>query len=227
MATAKRQAATATRHVALLRGVNVNGITIKSADLKALFVELGFGAVRTVLASGNVLFDTDESDAAALRTRIEQALRKRFGYDAWIVLLTQKTVAAIAAAYPFERIDEERHPYIVFGSDKAMLDEIMEKAGTVDAKPIPSGSNAARACCTGNALAARAWTRRWPSCSARPATSRAPRRATCARWKSSSPTDQQPSSSASWLMSRACRLLSGFGETSFGRARPNSWGRSM
>ena len=131
MATAKKQPAT-TRHVALLRGVNVNGITIKSAELKALFVELDFAAVRTVLASGNVLFDTDES-GAALRSRIEQALRKRFGYDAWIVLLTQKTVAEIAAAYPFERIDDERHPYIVFGSDKAMLDEIMEKAGTVDA----------------------------------------------------------------------------------------------
>ena len=131
MATAKKQPAT-TRHVALLRGVNVNGITIKSAELKALFVELGFAAVRTVLASGNVLFDTDES-GAALRSRIEQALRKRFGYDAWIVLLTQKTLAEIAAAYPFERIDDERHPYIVFGSDKAMLDEIMEEAGTVDA----------------------------------------------------------------------------------------------
>lgn len=88
--------------------------------------------MRTVLASGNVLFDSDES-GAALRTRIEQALRKRFGYDAWIVLLTQKTLAEIATAYPFERIDEERHPYIVFGSDKAMLDEIMEKAGAVDA----------------------------------------------------------------------------------------------
>ncbi|WP_432730790.1 DUF1697 domain-containing protein [Variovorax sp. W6] len=132
MASTKKQATT-TRHVALLRGVNVNGITIKSADLKALFVELGFGAVRTVLASGNVLFDTAESDAAALRTRIEQALRKRFDYDAWIVLLTQKTVAAMAEGYPFERIDEERHPYIVFGSDAAMLDEIMEKAGAVDA----------------------------------------------------------------------------------------------
>lgn len=132
MASTKKQATT-TRHVALLRGVNVNGITIKSADLKALFVELGFGAVRTVLASGNVLLDTGESDAAALRTRIEQALRKRFGYDAWIVLLTQKTVAEMAAGYPFERIDEERHPYIVFGSDAAMLDEIVEKAGTVDA----------------------------------------------------------------------------------------------
>jgi len=124
-----------TRRVALLRGVNVNGIAIKSADLKALFAEeLGFGAVRTVLASGNVLFDTDESDGDALRTRIEQALRKRFGYDAWIVLLTQKTMAAMAADYPFERIDDERHPYLVFGSDAAMLDEIVEKAGTVDAK---------------------------------------------------------------------------------------------
>jgi uncharacterized protein (DUF1697 family) len=132
MASPKKQAAT-TRHVALLRGVNVNGITIKSADLKALFVELGFGAVRTVLASGNVLFDTDEPDAAALRTRIEAALRKRFGYDAWIVLLTQKTVADMAAGYPFERIDEERHPYLVFGSDAAMLDEIMKTASAFDA----------------------------------------------------------------------------------------------
>lgn len=131
MASPKKQA---TRHVALLRGVNVNGITIKSADLKALFVELGFGAVRTVLASGNVLFDTDEGDAGALRTRIEQALRKRFDYDAWIVLLKQKTVAEMAAGYPFERIDEERHPYIVFGSDPAMLDEVIEKAGTADPK---------------------------------------------------------------------------------------------
>ncbi|KQW64606.1 DUF1697 domain-containing protein [Variovorax sp. Root411] len=122
-----------TRRVALLRGVNVNGIAIKSADLKALFAEeLGFGAVRTVLASGNVLFDTDERDATALRTRIEQALRKRFGYEAWIVLLTQKQVADLAAGYPFERIDDERHPYIVFGSDTAMLDEIVETAGTFD-----------------------------------------------------------------------------------------------
>jgi len=122
------------RHVALLRGVNVNGIAIKSADLKALFAdELGFGAVRTVLASGNVLFDTDEADAPALRKRIEQALRKRFGYDAWIVLLTQNQVAAMAKAYPFERMDDERHPYIVFGTDAAMLDEVMEKSGTVDA----------------------------------------------------------------------------------------------
>ncbi len=47
------------RWVALLRGVNVGGITVRSADLAQVFAELGFASVRTVLASGNVVFETD------------------------------------------------------------------------------------------------------------------------------------------------------------------------
>ena len=44
-----------TAWVALLRGVNVGGITIRNADLAALMRDdLGFDDVRTVLASGNV-----------------------------------------------------------------------------------------------------------------------------------------------------------------------------
>ncbi|QKS18106.1 DUF1697 domain-containing protein, partial [Curtobacterium sp. Csp2] len=73
------------RWVALLRGVNVNGITIRSAELAALFRELGYEDVRTVLASGNVVFTAD-GDAASVTGAVEQALRDRFGYDAWIVL---------------------------------------------------------------------------------------------------------------------------------------------
>jgi uncharacterized protein (DUF1697 family) len=95
-------------------------------------VGLGFETVHTVLASGNVLFDTCDRDAEDLRLRIERGLRERFGYDAWIVLLRHDTMADVAAAYPFERIDDERHPYVVFGSDPAMLDDVMEQAGCVD-----------------------------------------------------------------------------------------------
>ena len=119
------------RHVALLRGVNVNGITIHGADLKKVFVELGFGEVRTVLASGNVLFDATAL-AATLKKRIEAALRERFGYDAWIVLETQARLAKVAEAWPFERIDDERHPYVVFSSEPKVLDELIAQAGTID-----------------------------------------------------------------------------------------------
>jgi uncharacterized protein (DUF1697 family) len=120
-----------TRWVALLRGVNVNGITIRSADLGALFRELGFTDVRTVLASGNVVFTSDDDPAAGhaaaaavLQTRIEHALADRFGYDAWIVLVEHDRLAGLVDAFPFPP-DPDTHAYVVFASDPAARDELL------------------------------------------------------------------------------------------------------
>ncbi|MWB99716.1 DUF1697 domain-containing protein [Agromyces seonyuensis] len=110
--------------IALLRGVNVGGITVRSAELAELFRDLGFEGVRTVLASGNVAFASDDADAGALKSRIEAALGERFGYDAWIVLLTREALAAAADGFPFDADDPSRQPYLVFGSDDAVLDEL-------------------------------------------------------------------------------------------------------
>jgi uncharacterized protein (DUF1697 family) len=75
--------ASATRMIALLRGVNVGGITVKSGPLAATFTELGFTGVRTVLASGNVVFDAPDGTAsvglAELKGRIESAMEQAFG----------------------------------------------------------------------------------------------------------------------------------------------------
>ncbi|HEY8589215.1 MAG TPA: DUF1697 domain-containing protein, partial [Naasia sp.] len=46
-----------TRYVALLRGVNVGGVKVPMAELRSLLEDAGFGRVRTLLASGNVLLD--------------------------------------------------------------------------------------------------------------------------------------------------------------------------
>ncbi|OII24644.1 DUF1697 domain-containing protein [Curtobacterium sp. MCBA15_013] len=112
-----------TRWVALLRGVNVNGITIRSAELAALFRERGYQDVRTVLASGNVVFGSDGT-AAALKTDIEQSLRDRFGYDAWIVLVPHDDLAAVVDGFPFPAA-EDHHDYVVFGSDEDALDDLL------------------------------------------------------------------------------------------------------
>lgn len=121
-----------TRWVALLRGVNVNGITIKSADLAALFRGLGYTDVRTVLASGNVVFDADDA-AGSLQTTIEQALRERFAYDAWIVLVRHDTLAAVLDAFPFPSA-EDRHDYVLFGSDEAALEDLLD--GLLDGRDL-------------------------------------------------------------------------------------------
>lgn len=111
--------------------MNVGGITVRSADLRDLFTELGFGNVVTVLASGNVLFDSDDT-ARDLKPRIEGALGERFGYDAWIVLLDRAALERIATAYPFDREDERFTPYVVFGSDPAMLQDLADAAREPD-----------------------------------------------------------------------------------------------
>lgn len=113
-----------TRYVAFLRGVNVAGINIKMADLRKMFTDLGFSGVKTILASGNVLFDA-ETNPARLKQTIEKALRETFGYDAWIVLLEQATVRAIVEAYPFDPERAGWHPYVVLSSDAEILAELM------------------------------------------------------------------------------------------------------
>jgi uncharacterized protein (DUF1697 family) len=114
-----------TSWVALLRGVNVNGITIRNADLGELFRGLGHADVRTVLASGNVVFTAaDAADPGDLRDTIQQALRERFGYDAWIVLVARTALAAVVDGFPFGSA-EDRHDFVLFASEDTALDDLL------------------------------------------------------------------------------------------------------
>ncbi|MEO6201155.1 MAG: DUF1697 domain-containing protein [Cryobacterium sp.] len=122
-----------TRYVALLRGINVNGITITMSSLQTMFTELGFSTVKTVLASGNVLFTAQrENDAAAIKARIEAALSETYGYQAWIVLLDVDTLARIVEDYPYDSYREGWHPYVLFSSDEAALAELLAGAQALD-----------------------------------------------------------------------------------------------
>jgi uncharacterized protein (DUF1697 family) len=129
--------------VALLRGVNVGGITIKSADLREVFSSLGFDDVRTVLASGNVTFASDDAEPrrGALKKRIETALRTRFGYDAWILLLTRAEIDAAITGFPFDADDAARQPWVVFCVDDATQKELTDAATALDddADPVTAG----------------------------------------------------------------------------------------
>ncbi|MEW1958158.1 DUF1697 domain-containing protein [Kineococcus sp. NPDC059986] len=107
--------------VVLLRGVNVGGVTVRSAPLSACLQEAGFTGVRSVLASGNVVLEAQDGSARDVQVRAEAALRATFGYDAWVVVLTLQRLAQVAAAYPFVRDDERFHPYVVFTSDPDRL----------------------------------------------------------------------------------------------------------
>ncbi|MGB6276589.1 MAG: DUF1697 domain-containing protein [Rhodococcus sp. (in: high G+C Gram-positive bacteria)] len=117
--------------VVLLRGINVGGINIKMADLRAALTSAGFTDVRTVLATGNVLLRSPLT-AAGVKAQAENTLAQAFGYQAWVVVLDVPTLRAIVESYPFDAEREGWHPYVVFGSDDSHLTELSALADELD-----------------------------------------------------------------------------------------------
>jgi len=120
----------AVRQVALLRGVNVGGINLKMAEVAEVFRGLGLESVKTVLASGNVLFDSPRAPRT-LVPEIEKGLRERFGYEAWVQVRPVTEIKRIIDAYPFPE-QAGRHRYVVFAVSDEIVAELAAAAGGLD-----------------------------------------------------------------------------------------------
>jgi uncharacterized protein (DUF1697 family) len=85
-AAIKREASGMTKvYLALLRGINVGGKNkVPMAELKACFEELGCENVRTYIASGNVMFESNKS-SAELTEEIQEALPAKFRLDSALI----------------------------------------------------------------------------------------------------------------------------------------------
>ena len=90
-----------TAYVALLRGVNLVGMTmLKMADLKAIADELMLEKARTYIASGNLLFVSGKAEHE-LREMLEPRIREHMGKDVRVMLRTASEMAAVVRANPF------------------------------------------------------------------------------------------------------------------------------
>jgi uncharacterized protein (DUF1697 family) len=87
--------------VALLRGINVGRAKrVAMADLRALFESLGYGNVRTLLNSGNVVFTSPRAAPADAAKRIEKGMATTLGLSARVIVLTAAEVAAAVTENP-------------------------------------------------------------------------------------------------------------------------------
>src|SRR6478736_3793246 len=69
-------------HLAFLRGINVGGKNlIAMSELRALLESLDFTNVKTLLQSGNIVFDGGRKTGAALEKFLEAESSKKFGRD--------------------------------------------------------------------------------------------------------------------------------------------------
>lgn len=121
------------RYAGLLRGVNVGGNRmLKMEDLRTMVESLGFQNVRTLLQSGNVLFDAKKKpDAAALEKVIGTA----------VLLRSTPEIQAVIDANPFPE-EAEKDPgrlLVVFLSDGLKDDSVLRKTASAAEKFVVKG----------------------------------------------------------------------------------------
>jgi uncharacterized protein (DUF1697 family) len=87
--------------IALLRAVNVGGTgKLPMSDLKDLCEELGFGRVRTYIASGNVVFTSGKSESA-VKMALEASLEAYAGKPVGVSVRSASEMAQVLADNPF------------------------------------------------------------------------------------------------------------------------------
>jgi len=89
------------RYVGLLRGINLGpNRRIPMPRLREVLADRGYGEVRTLIASGNLVLDSElPEDELALD--LAKAIEEEFGFDVPVVVRTGKELGAVLAKDPF------------------------------------------------------------------------------------------------------------------------------
>lgn len=107
-------------YVAFLRGINSGqNPAQRMENLRRIFEGLGFRNVQTVIASGNVLFETDREDRRALEERIEKALLAGTGIETTAIIRTREEIRDLVDLDPFRqvKVTPTMKPYVTFLKD--------------------------------------------------------------------------------------------------------------
>lgn len=88
-------------HVALLRGVNVGGVRLAMASLRAAAESLGHTEVATYVQSGNLVLRARSRSTAELVPSLRAAVLEHAGVDTDVIVLTRERWAELVAQNPY------------------------------------------------------------------------------------------------------------------------------
>lgn len=92
-----------TKYISILRGINVGGTRkIPMTGLKSALEKAGFQEVQTYIQSGNVIFDSEETEARILEEKIQEIIAATFGFaDVPVIVRNSKEWAESIVNNPF------------------------------------------------------------------------------------------------------------------------------
>jgi uncharacterized protein (DUF1697 family) len=114
------------QYVALLRGINVGGHQVPMSALKKTLEGMGCQNLKTILASGNVVFEAKKENLSSLSKKLETTLAKTFGFSIPVFLRTKRDIEKLVKSEPFKgiKVTPETRLYVTFLSEKSKSTKI-------------------------------------------------------------------------------------------------------
>lgn len=109
------------KYVVFLRGINTGGLTIKMTDLKKVLKLSEFKTVETVLATGNVIIETNLSEAEALKKTLDR-LSEYLQRPIYGLIRTQEEIQKIAQYLA----ELPGHNQMILFSDQPLYEELSQ-----------------------------------------------------------------------------------------------------
>ena len=123
------------RHVALLRAINLGARNrVSMPDLRELLTELGYGDVKTLLQSGNVVL-TSRLSPARLERDLQRQIAEGLGVDTPVVVRTRDELAAVVERDPFGAVVDEPKRYQVTFLAEEPSDGAARELAAADVEP--------------------------------------------------------------------------------------------
>jgi uncharacterized protein (DUF1697 family) len=111
-----------TQCIALLRGINVGRAKrIAMADLRLLIEDLGFSNARTLLNSGNVVFEAIRPNVKKVASTIESGIQSKFGFRVAVVALTARELKSIVAENPLSEAAGDPSKFLVAFANRTTI----------------------------------------------------------------------------------------------------------
>ena len=119
--------------IGVLRGINVGGHhKVSMTELQNIIAEIGGINVKTILNSGNIVFQTAQTDSVALELKIENHLLNFYNFKIPVIIKTETEINHLLLQKPFEKINIHKNIrlYVTFLKDEPAFE-----------LPIPYGSS--------------------------------------------------------------------------------------
>ncbi len=106
-----------------------------NAKLRGVFEDLGFKNVRSVITSGNILFESTAKSTPALEAKIEKALAEKLGISGAVHVRSRSDLEKMIATDPFKGKEHSRETYLIVTFKKDPPSETFNEISVTKGEP--------------------------------------------------------------------------------------------